>query len=632
MANLSMAASDVILDGDFLYVAGGGSGLVILDVSDPQRPLLLSSTQTLESAEVKGVDGARAYVGGRGLLTILDIEDLSAPTILGEFQFDRFTTIDDVVAHGDFAFLNLGRDGIATIDASDPVAPEQVYSHSFTGDPTALQIQGNYLFATSSIGTLWTYRIENPRAMGIFTFDQTIEDAYDMAIRDGLAYVCEREYGVEVIDVSDPFHITSLGVVDTVRPVTQVTIIDDLMYLMGSETSVYDLSADPLEPTLVGTFDATPRAIARTGDIGFFANSVLGVQIFDLSSLDKPVPLATFDAPTTSTDIAVSGGFAYVLDESLSSLHCIDLADPTHPRPLRTIDTLRKPVRVVTANGLLYVLDMYDGLLIYDVSAPSDPQLIGALATSDMALDLCVEGDLAYIAAFRDGLLIADVSDPSQPVVIGRYETGDRANHVTLSDGRAYISVNSVGMWILDIADPTAPSFLGTAPYAGNPTDVKVRDGYAYVMNGGSAVSVLDVRIPALVFEIAEFSFSGGGGSDLVLVGDTAYVASRSLGLTMVDVSLPYTPVLRRNYRQELDDLLALEVVDGVAYGANGRYGLRVYDIRDCYNPADRDFDGSVTSRDLASILAAWGTEDGDLNGDGATDSEDLAFLLALWD
>ena len=46
---------------------------------------------------------------------------------------------------------------------------------------------------------------------------------------------------------------------------------------------------------------------------------------------------------------------------------------------------------------------------------------------------------------------------------------------------------------------------------------------------------------------------------------------------------------------------------------------------------ADLDPNGDVDSRDLAALLAAWGTGAVDLDGDGATTSRDLAALLAVW-
>jgi hypothetical protein len=47
--------------------------------------------------------------------------------------------------------------------------------------------------------------------------------------------------------------------------------------------------------------------------------------------------------------------------------------------------------------------------------------------------------------------------------------------------------------------------------------------------------------------------------------------------------------------------------------------------------PADFDHDGMVGASDLAILLGAWGTPDGDLDGDGTTTAADLALVLGAW-
>ncbi len=47
--------------------------------------------------------------------------------------------------------------------------------------------------------------------------------------------------------------------------------------------------------------------------------------------------------------------------------------------------------------------------------------------------------------------------------------------------------------------------------------------------------------------------------------------------------------------------------------------------------PADLDDSGTIDAADLALMLGAWGTPDGDLTGDDTTDASDLAILLGSW-
>ena len=47
--------------------------------------------------------------------------------------------------------------------------------------------------------------------------------------------------------------------------------------------------------------------------------------------------------------------------------------------------------------------------------------------------------------------------------------------------------------------------------------------------------------------------------------------------------------------------------------------------------PADLSGDGAVSGEDLAALLGAWGSPNGDINGDNQTDANDLAVLLGAW-
>jgi hypothetical protein len=47
--------------------------------------------------------------------------------------------------------------------------------------------------------------------------------------------------------------------------------------------------------------------------------------------------------------------------------------------------------------------------------------------------------------------------------------------------------------------------------------------------------------------------------------------------------------------------------------------------------PADLNLDGGVDGSDMALLLLAWGTPNGDVDCSGTTDSGDLTLLLATW-
>jgi len=81
------AAEDMVIDGNYLYVAAGyEGGLLIFDVSDPHEPILTGSLMTVDNMPLEpyGIEiiGATAYLSCGLKFVIADISDPSSPQVL----------------------------------------------------------------------------------------------------------------------------------------------------------------------------------------------------------------------------------------------------------------------------------------------------------------------------------------------------------------------------------------------------------------------------------------------------------------------------------------------------------------------------------------------------------------------
>ena len=77
-------ANNVDVNDDFAYVAAGATGLQIVDVADPDNPVLIGSVDTPGNANDVRVMGNFAYVadGEVGGLQVIDVSDPTAPAIV----------------------------------------------------------------------------------------------------------------------------------------------------------------------------------------------------------------------------------------------------------------------------------------------------------------------------------------------------------------------------------------------------------------------------------------------------------------------------------------------------------------------------------------------------------------------
>jgi len=128
-------AADVAVANHYAFVAIEEGGLLVLDITDPSKPLRAASYPLAGQTHFVRVAGARAYVatrvvrggGGceserwRGRLVILDISDPANPALLGSYTTSR--EIQCLFAEGNRAYLCDSVDGLHIVDVTDPARP-----------------------------------------------------------------------------------------------------------------------------------------------------------------------------------------------------------------------------------------------------------------------------------------------------------------------------------------------------------------------------------------------------------------------------------------------------------------------------------------------------------------------------
>lgn len=109
------AAQDLTLEDDLVYLADGAGGLRTLDVSVPETPQEIGHLDTPFDAREVTVDGRRAFLTESTQATVIDINDPTQPTLLG--QFDDCNPAD-LVVNGDLGYLAC-RSDLRVLDLSD---------------------------------------------------------------------------------------------------------------------------------------------------------------------------------------------------------------------------------------------------------------------------------------------------------------------------------------------------------------------------------------------------------------------------------------------------------------------------------------------------------------------------------
>jgi hypothetical protein len=155
------------------------------------------------------------------------------------------------------------------------------------------------------------------------------------------------------------------------------------------------------------------------------------------------------------------------------------------------------------------------------------------------------------------------------------------------AEGRyAYVGLGQ-GLLVLEVSDPAHPAWVSRSPiFPDDAEDVAVREGIAaYVADRTGGLQLLDLsdpRRPAILGADA----GPEQASAVAVSGTVAYVADLYRGLRAIDVSDPRAP-RELGFYSLAGQSWGVALAGSVAYIANGSQGLRLLDISDAANPSE---------------------------------------------
>jgi|GEM_PF-1088697 len=503
-------AQDVALSGSYAYVTDYPAGLLVIDISSPTSPVIVGTADTPGGASAVTVSGSFAYVADGGSLQIINVSDPASPLVVA--SVDIFPQAIDVAVSGNHAYVAVssggtlsGLSGVQVVDITNPASPisgVRVYTPQIA---QTIAVSGSRLY----VG-YWEFlgfaimSIENPDAPSVIGGWRNSGDplgianvVYDIAISGSMAYAATSR-GFFCVDVT-----TAAGY-----------------------TRFYD-----------------PRISFGTAVSDSYAYATLGtsgLQIFAAPPIGAVGRMTTL---ASGSGLAISGSYAYVLEQGFTfqqfnfptGLEVANVSDSRHPKRVGYCP-LSGQVRDVSVEGLHAYVANYDlGLQVIDVSNPAAPVVIGTADTPGLASGVAVSGTYAYVADNPSGLQVIDVSNPASPVIVANLAVPS-AQKVIISGNYAYVSGS-----IVDITNPTSPVIVASNGALAS-SALAISGPYAYV-GSGSNVLIIDVSNP-LSNPILGSVPTPGSPFDIAVSGNYAYVAEGSFDLQVIDVTNPTSPAL----------------------------------------------------------------------------------------
>ncbi len=562
------APNAIQIKGTYAYVATG-SGLQIIDISNPSSPAIVSSiingvtNAIFDDARSIAISGTYALITSYwdSKLVVVNISDPLNPVVAARisngYQGALLSFPQFIHVSGQYAYItNLGNNTVEILDISSPANPFHV--------------------GTASDGVAGI-ALKSPRSV---------------YVKDNYTYVaCTESSSIEVIDVSNPASPKHAGRLTDgaggalLTQVGSISIQGNYAYAVGigsSSLEVIDIT-NRAAPKHVGSIRdgeggallIFPNSVSVNGEFAYVTCSVSNaLEIVNIKDPANPVHSgslengegnATLNYPV---NVLVSGTAAYILSTNSSSLEIADVSDPTTPFHKATIKNGDGSVKLEGARSVYVVGDhayvacsVSNSLTVIDVSTPSKPLPAGILINGQNGANLIgasgvyVSNDLAFVASrWGYALEIINVSDPTNPVHVSTLSNGDNGAalgdpySLFVSGGYAFIcNYYTSNLEIVDINNPLIPIHLASINTAILPTAVVVKENYAY-LSTAYALQIIDISNPSAPFIVSSLENGTDGavifsGSSLYLSYGYVYLTSASSNtVEIVDVSNPLLP------------------------------------------------------------------------------------------
>lgn len=429
----------------------------------------------LRSVSVQGRKAYATMYNTTDASASLQIYDISDPSDIS--QMSNSTASTDLIAGevtGDIFYLGStdGRGGgtwLGAFNVSNPYsvpAPADTFG-PINGSITDFAVQGRFLYVSiyQAVEDFLILDIQDPS--NIFEVNSlNYPEILGLDINGQLAYLAAGINGLKILNISNPYAITSVGGVNTPGNATDCFVEGDLCYV---------------------------------------ADGSSGVQIIDVSNPASPSILGSYNTPGNAQKLALQEHTLYVADGS-GGLQILDVSDPTNTEYL-----------------VHFTLDSYDvevyneGFVMVGYSSFMDSYVIAVVEihglgnsivnpflpvynyTAFDALDVDVQGDMTFIAAGTDGLVILDTSDPFNPTLITNYQHNTSVNYLAIDVQGPYCYildnssvVGSRGLWAVDVSNPSSPVFRSRRDFTES-YDLCVDGDVAYVAAGTQGLAVVNV-------------------------------------------------------------------------------------------------------------------------------------------
>jgi hypothetical protein len=499
---LTGVSSELVVNGDLVYLMEGAAGISIYGVTSPEAPVRLGGTATSGTALAGELFGNLLFIAaGDGGLLVVDVYNPGAPAQLGSSTFPGYT-IEDVAIDGSMAYLmairpewDLFFPTLMAVSLGNPVSPTLVASHEYLPQAFggSILVHDSVIYLTDGYSTV--YSAEYATLSGIVPLGELACPAAAITVdANGDLFAADyREFAS--VDISQPDAMALISTIPT--------------------------------PGWGGGFNIDgARTLLPQGD--------RGAVLLDVTNPQQMLELTHWFPPGDANGLTYRDGLLFVAGEQT---WVIDAADPASMKSLAANGTgIWDWVTQPTDHGVAYAAG--SGIRAIDVGTGST---LGSVRPDGQTLDVSFWNDTVYSAQSASGFAILDFSDPTQPQQVGGF-TGHTIRK--LAAGHDVLYTAGAGLIeAFDVTDPTAPVSTFSTPYTDFIGDVVVEGGRLFVCEGTGGVHIFGLGDPLFPKHLGTLP-AQTRTYDVAVRGRMMAVAEPDHGAFLYDLEDPSSPLL----------------------------------------------------------------------------------------
>lgn len=585
----------IVIQNSIAYVAIDTMGVQTVDLTTPAAPVARGYVDGYAgTAKAIALSGGKAYVAlGGPTMEVLDVSTPATPV------YDTICNVrgnsSDVAIWGKFAIVTTSGSGISAVDTTNPISLKKFMY--LPGFGFGLEVSGNNAFIALSDSGLGVYSLN-----GLNNTPPTIDRvarasigsssrrAVDVALAGTKAYVAVELGGVVSVDIANPALPVPLDTLITTAGTGQVAALDNLVLVSEGEYGVQVINTTNPSAMVLAATIKSPGAVldvAIRNNFAWTAASTNGVQGVDISVPANAVVKKYF--PSTFSRTAMGVAWRDSMIGCAIDNYGLDMANlGASNDSIKSVKENRFGVlsTAICANTVGWAIAERDsgvrnvglsfslaGLKQWNVANGGLYNTRGsALAVASLPSDSTVvvaDGDsgVTLVTMSRTGTVA------NRPTFVSSLQTPGKASGVAVASSHAYIAAGDSGLVIVNVATKTAPTIAGKIALTGTCTGVAVSGDTVYVgATVGTTgriyvVNVASKSAPVLIctkntdFPVRRLAVSGGN----------VYSAEGEGGLAIYNAST--TPVVIRKLTPSSRGILISASVSGgfVTYSLSGQ-------------------------------------------------------------